>query len=162
MGQRVLCIEGDAPTRQIVRRLLEASGLSVEESATGLEGIARARFLLPDLLLADTQLPDVEGLEFLARVKSDRSLAKVPLVAFGRDAAEHDVALAAGCDGFLARPIDEARFAEEVKAYILGKRERPTAEGARGWLAELDRRRAAFMHDLAHELSTPLTPLSAA
>jgi signal transduction histidine kinase len=160
MGQRVLCIEGDASTRQLVRRLLEAGGLSVEESATGLEGMARARSLTPDLVLVDTQLPDVEGLELLARLKSDQTLGRVPLVAFGTNPDEHDVALAAGCDGFVARPVDEARFADQVKAYLAGARERPTAEGARAWLAELDRRRAAFMHDLAHELSTPLTPLA--
>jgi len=163
MPQRVLYIEGDAPSRVVVRRLLEASGFDVEECATGLDGIARARSSTPDLVIADTRLPDIEGLELAARLKQDRALADIPFVAVGRSAADHDVALAAGCDGFIAQPIDEAHFVEEVKAYLAGKRERLPTEAetrARQRLAELDRRGSAFMHDLAHELSTPLTPLA--
>lgn len=163
MPQRVLYIEGDASTRVLVRRLLESGGLDVEESATGLDGLARARSSTPDLVIADTHLPDIEGLELAARLKQDRNLSEVPVVAVGRSAADHDVALAAGCDGFISQPIDEARFLEEVRAYLAGKRERLPAEAearARERLAELDRRGSAFMHDLAHELSTPLTPLA--
>jgi signal transduction histidine kinase len=163
MPQRVLYIEGDASTRVVVRRLLEAGGFDVEESATGLDGIARARSSTPDLVIADTHLPDIEGLELAARLKQDRKLAEIPVVAVGHSAADHDVALAAGCDGFIAQPIDEARFVEEVRAYLAGKRERletGAQAAARQRLAELDRRGSAFMHDLAHELSTPLTPLA--
>ncbi len=163
MPQRVLYIEGDAPTRVVVRRLLEAGGFDVEESATGLDGIARARSSAPDLVIADTSLPDIEGLEVAARLKQDHKLAQVPVVAVGRSAADHDIALAAGWDGFIARPIDEARFVEEVRAYLAGKRERLPDDAvahARQRLAELEGRGSAFMHDLAHELSTPLTPLA--
>ncbi len=122
MPQRVLCIESDAPTRGVVRRLLEASGFDVDESATGLDGIARARSVTPDLVLAGTRLPDIGGLEVAARLKQDRALAQVPLVAVGRSPADRDVALVAGCDGFIAQPIDEARFVEEVRGYLAGKR----------------------------------------
>jgi signal transduction histidine kinase len=160
MGQRVLCIDGDAPARHEVKAALQAGGFSVEESATGLEGLSRARSLTPDLILVGTGLPDVEGLDLLARVKADRTLRGVPLVALGRDEGERDVALAAGCDGFVARPIDPATFADAVKAYLGGRRDRAGAEGGRAWLQELERRRTAFIHDLAHELSTPITPLA--
>jgi signal transduction histidine kinase len=163
MPHRVLCIESDAPTRDLVRRLLEESGFAVEESETGLDGIARARTLPPDLVLAATRLTDMEGAEVAARLREDGALAQVPLVAVGREAAEHDVALASGCDGFISRPLDEAHFAEEVRSFLAGKRERLPAEAearARERLAGLDRRRSLFLHDLAHELSTPLTPLA--
>jgi signal transduction histidine kinase len=163
MPQRVLYIEGDAPTRVVVRRLLEANGISVEESATGLGGISLARSSAPDLVIADTHLPDIEGLELAARLKRDRELAEIPFVAVGPAETDHDVALAAGCDGFIARPIDEAHFVEEVKAYLAGKRDRLPVGAetrARQRLADLDRRGSAFMNDLAHELSTPLTPLA--
>lgn len=163
MPQRVLYIEGDASTRVLFRRLLEAGGFDVEESSTGLDGLARARSIAPDLVIADTRLPDIEGLELAARLKQDRRLAEVPVVAVGHSAADHDVALAAGCDGFISQPIDEGRFVEEVRAYLAGKRERLPTEAearARERLSEIDRRGSAFMHDLAHELSTPLTPLA--
>jgi signal transduction histidine kinase len=185
MPHRVLCIESDTATRQRVRRALEASGIAVEESATGLEGLARARTYPPDLVLADTRLPDIEGLEVAARLKQDRTLALVPFVAVGDQAADRDLALAAGCDGFIAQPIADEALVEEVKAYLAGKREHLPEEGeraglkqlsvslatrleravaneagARERLAEVNRLRAAFIHDLAHELSTPLTPLA--
>ena len=185
MPHRVLFIENDAAMRQHLRRVLEESGIAVEESATGLEGLERARSLSYDLVLADTRLPDIEGLEVAARLKQDRELARIPFVAVGREPLEHDIALAAGCDGFIEEPLDDARFVEEVRAYLSGKRERLAADGeqaglralssslasrlesaldgearARQQLANLDRRRLAFMHDLAHELSTPITPLA--
>jgi signal transduction histidine kinase len=163
MPHRVLCIESDAPIREQLRHLLEANGFAVEESATGLDGIARVRSAAPDLVLADTCLPDVEGLELAARIKRDRTLAQVPVVAVGRSPGDHDAALAAGCDGFIACPIDAATFADDVKAYLSGKRERLSGDAeqyARQLLAERERRGSAFVRDLAHELSTPLTPLS--
>lgn len=163
MPQRVLCIESDASTRVLVRRLLEASGLAVDESATGLDGIALARSVTPDLVLADTRLPDIGGLEVAARLKQDRVLAQVPFVAVGRSLADRDAALAAGCDGFIARPIDETHFVDEVKAHLSGQRERPSVEAAlraSDPSRDLDPGGVAFMRDLAHELSTPLTPLA--
>jgi signal transduction histidine kinase len=150
MAQRVLYIDSDAPSRELVRRLLETSGFAVEEAATGIDGIDRALALPPDLVLAGTRLPDLAGGELAARLKQERGLAKVPHVAIGAAGPEHDVAIAAGWDGFIARPLDPSRFVEEVRAYLGGKRE----------VGELDRTRAAFMHDLAHELSTPITPLA--
>jgi signal transduction histidine kinase len=181
----VLCIENDAATRAQLRRLLEAEGLTVDESATGLAGLHRALTLPPDLVLADAHLPDIESFELAARLKQEKALRQVPFVAVGEASKEHDVALAAGADGFIAEPIDPARFAKQVRSYLEGKRETLEAEEERAGLralsaamashlesavagaheigarlAESDRLRSAFMHNVAHELSTPLTPLA--
>jgi signal transduction histidine kinase len=182
---RVLLIDADAPTRATLRRLLEADGLAVDESASGLAGLQRALTLPPDLVLAAAHLPDIEGFELAARMKQEGALARVPFVAVGGPAQEHDVSLAAGADGFVPQPIDPAAFAAEVRAYLSGKRETLPAEEERAGLralsaalashlesavsgaslasarlAESDRLRSAFMHNVAHELSTPLTPLA--
>jgi signal transduction histidine kinase len=182
---RVLCIEGDESVRAMMRRLLEADGLAVEEAGSALEGISRALALPPDLVVADTQLPDLAGPELTARLRQEKSLRGVPFVAVGLTADEHDVALAAGADGFLQHPLDPARFAAEIRSYLQGRHETLTEEGerkglralsatlaqhlesvvvsetrARERLAQSDRLRSAFMHDVAHELSTPLTPLA--
>jgi signal transduction histidine kinase len=184
MPQRVLCIEGDDAFRQRVKGLLEQEGFAVDVTETGLEGIARALTLPPDLVLADVHLPDIEGYELAARLKREKALAKVPFVAVGDSREEHDVALAAGADGFIERRRDDT-LADEVRAFLAGKRERLPEEGERAQLRalsgsmaarletavagerrasrrieELDRLRSAFMHNLAHELSTPLTPLA--
>ena len=182
---RVLCIENDAPTRALLRRLLEADGFAVDESATGLAGLQRALTLPPDLVLADVHLPDLEGFELAARLKQESALRQVPFVAVGAPAREHDVSIAAGADGYIEHPIDPARFAQQVRSYLEGKRETLQPEEERTGLralidafaahleasvsecgsasvrlAESDRLRSAFMHDVTHELSTPLTPLA--
>jgi signal transduction histidine kinase len=182
---RVLCIEGDGPTRAQLRRLLEAEGFAVDESPSGLEGLERALTLPPDLVLADAHLPDLEGFELAARLRQERSLRQIPFVTVGAPDDRHEVSLAAGADGFIDQPIDPARFAKQVRAYLEGKRETLPAEEERAGLraltgvlathlestlarcaaasarlAESDRLRSAFMHNVAHELSTPLTPLA--
>lgn len=163
MRKRILCIESDSNTRDRLRRVLEDGGFAVDETGSGLEGIARARSAIPDVILAASRLVDVGGAELAARLKRDVLLAAVPLVIMGRDRADRDVALAWGCDGFIAPPISDLRLIEELMTYAEGRRDHPSKEVAplgRQQLEEIDRRCSVFMHDLAHELATPLTPLA--
>ena len=133
MSQRVLYIESDSPTRERVRSLLEALGFAVEESATALDGIARAHASAPDLVLVGTRMPDLRNAELAARLRKDVSLAPVPLVAVGSSLAEREVALAAGWDGFIPRAVDDSTFVAQVRAYQAGKRERLSPRsGVRG------------------------------
>jgi len=182
---RVLCIEGDESVRAMMRRLLESDGFAVEEAGSALEGIARALALPPDVVVADTHLPDLAGPELTARLRQEEALRTVPFVAVGLVPEERDVAIAAGADGFLQQPLDPARFAAEVRSYLDGRHDTLSEEGERRGLralsaslaqhlesvvasesrvrerlAQSDRLRSAFMHDVAHELSTPLTPLA--
>jgi signal transduction histidine kinase len=184
MPTRVLFIEGNDEVRARARALLEEQGFAVDDTRTGLEGIERALTRPPDLIVADVHLPDIEGYELAARLKRERSLEDVPIIAVGDSAEEHDAAIAAGADGFVPRAL-EAKLCDEVRAFLAGKRERLPEEGERAQLrvvaremaahlesalarerranAKLvagDELRSAFMHNLAHELSTPLTPLA--
>jgi signal transduction histidine kinase len=184
MPRRVLCIEADPSSRELLRDVLAREGFAVELAESGLEGIARALTLPPDLVLADVHQPDLEGAELAARLKREPLTAEVPFVALGDSSEERALALAAGADGFVERGR-EAELAAEVRAFLDGKRERLDEAGERtrlrtlsGTMAarletavagardaaqrveELARLRAAFIHNLSHELSTPLTPLS--
>ena len=127
MPRRVLCIEGDKGLRDRVKALLEREGFAVDLTGSGLDGITRALTLPPDLVLADVHLPDIEGAELAARLKQEKALAKVPFIAVGDSREEHDVALAAGADGFVERGRDDT-LAEEVRAFLAGKRERLSEE----------------------------------
>ncbi len=184
MPQRVLCIEGDASIRARVKSVLESEGFAVDATESGLDGIARALTLPPDLVLADVHLSDIEGYDLAARLKRERALENVPIVAVGQSREERDVALAAGADGFIERGVG-AGLGDEVRAYLAGKRERLPEQGEREQLRalsgdmaarlesaltgerrasarvnELDRLKSVFMHNLSHELSTPLTPIA--
>ncbi|WP_242393063.1 ATP-binding response regulator [Anaeromyxobacter oryzisoli] len=182
---RVLCIEGDEALRARARVLLESAGYAVDTSATGLEGIDRALTAPPDLIVADVHLPDLEGYELAARLRREQVLEGVPIVAIGDSPEEHDVALAAGADGFVLRALDDGHLPEEVRDYLAGKRERLPEEGERrtlktlsgslaarlesaltarqradARLARTDQLKSAFVRNLSHQLSTPLTPLA--
>jgi len=185
MAQRILCIESDPPFRARVRRLLESEGFAVDEASSGLMGIQRALNVPPDLVILEVHLPDIDGVEIATRLKQERALADVPFLALGDADAEHDVALAAGADAFLAKPVDDARLVAEVHAVMGGQRERlPEAgeraglralsdamvnhlehalEDARSWeerCLERDKLGRIFIGNLAHELRTALTPMS--
>ena len=185
MPRRVLYIEGDAEVRARVKGCLERDGFTVDTAASGLEGIERALTSRPDLIISDVHLPDIEGFELAARLKGEKALENVPIVAVGDSRDEHDVALAAGADGFVERACEDGRLGSELREYLDGKRERLTHEGERerlrvlsgvmaahleaaltgarranARLVELDELKSTFMHNLAHELSTPLTPLA--
>ncbi len=181
---RVLCIQGDEALRERARTLLEADGFAVETAATGLEGTRRALAAPPDAILFDVHLPDAEGYELAARLKRDPRLEKVPLVAVGASREERELALAAGADGFVSREL-EAGLGEALRGFLGGRRERLSEEGERDTLRaismtmgerleaalsgerraharliEVDHLKSTFMHDLAHQLSTPLTPIA--
>jgi signal transduction histidine kinase len=184
MPRRVLCIEADPSSRERLRGLLEREGFTVDLAGSGLDGIFRALTYPPDLVLADVHQPDLEGAELAARLKREPVAAGVPFVALGDSPAERELALAAGADGFVERGR-EGELAAEVRAFLGGKRERLDEDGERTTLRalsgamaarlesavagardatlrveELARLRGAFVHNLSHELSTPLTPLA--
>ena len=185
MPQRILCIESDLSFRARLRKLLEAEGFAVDEASSGLAGIQRALMLPPDLVIADVHLPDIDGVEIASRLKQERSLAAVPFLALGAAEAEHDVALAAGADAFIARPVEDQKLMQGVRSALSGEREKlPEAgeraglralssamvnhlehalEDARTWedrCLERDRLGRIFIGNLAHELRTALTPMS--
>lgn len=178
----VLHIEDDPANRLLVRKLLAADGMTVVDAENGLDGVRRALEIKPDLVLIDLNIPDLDGFEVALRLRSDPSLAGTPLVAITAE-GDRDTSLAVGCDGFIQKPIQARRFAQEVRGYLQGKRERPTkpADGrlraqsekmvrhleekvselvaANEKLREADKLRREFYRNISHELATPLTPI---
>lgn len=178
----VLHIEDDPANRLLVRKLLAADGMTVVDAETGLEGVRRALEIKPDLVLIDLNIPDLDGFEVALRLRSDPSLAGTPLVAITAE-GDRETSLAVGCDGFIQKPIQARRFAQEVRSYLQGKRERPTKPAdhhlraqsekmvrhleekvselllANEKLREADKLRREFYRNISHELATPLTPI---
>ncbi len=118
----VLCIDDTPDVRRLVSRLLSRH-YHVIEAADGLQGIELAREHRPDLILVDLHMPHFSGYEVTTRIRS--FLPDTPIIALTADITEHvrERALASGCSGYLAKPIDPDEFLTQVAAYLGGQRE---------------------------------------
>ena len=110
---RLLYIEDNAVNVMLVEELVHSfTGLSIVSEVNGLTGVARAQILLPDLILIDMQLPDIDGFEVLRRLRADFRTAAIRCVALSANAMPEDIARAraAGFDDYWTKPIDVDRF----------------------------------------------------
>jgi len=111
MPVKTLLIVDDEPTNvQLIRMLAEDIGVPVRlrTASNGLEAVTLARELAPALVLMDLKLPVLDGLEATRRLKADPATASIPVIALTAQAmvGDRERALAAGCDGYLTKPID--------------------------------------------------------
>lgn len=99
--------------------MLRAAGLRTLEAATGGEAIALAGEGLPDVILLDLRLPDMDGMDVARALERDPRTARIPVVALSalRYAGDSDRLLAAGFSGYLEKPIDVGAFPERVRSY---------------------------------------------
>jgi GAF domain-containing protein/DNA-binding response OmpR family regulator/anti-sigma regulatory factor (Ser/Thr protein kinase) len=141
-GAKILHIEDNAENRALVRALLEAAGYTVVEAEDGLEGIEVALREEPALILLDINLPEVDGYEVGVLLKSFPSLSTTPVVAVTAYAMEGDRqrTLAAGCDGYIQKPIDVDAFPGQIAEFLRGRRERIEEREAAPYLRELNQR----------------------
>ena len=127
--EKILHIEDDANIRGLVTRVLEDHFI-VDGASTGLEGIKKAQKFQPDLILMDLQLPSMSGYEATTRIHSIKELKHVPIIAVtgNNTAEEREKTLAAGCKGFIPKPIDLFALPEQIIEYLSGKVEETTDE----------------------------------
>jgi CheY-like chemotaxis protein len=110
---RVLYIEDNPVNALIVRELIaQRPNLQLDEAADGLSGIERARIALPNLILLDMQLPDIDGIEVLRRLRADAATAAIPCIALSANAMPDDIqaALGAGFADYWTKPLDFRDF----------------------------------------------------
>jgi hypothetical protein len=115
---KLLYIE-DNPTNVRFMQLLlaEFSGLQLQTASTGQEGIDKASVFLPDIILLDMRLPDMHGLEVLTELSANKDLhAKIYGVSADALPAQIELAMKAGIDGYLTKPIDLKRLQEVLVA----------------------------------------------
>lgn len=115
--QRVLLVEDNADNRYLARWLLEAEGLEVVEAQDGEAAVDVARMESFDLVLLDLQLPGLDGFEVARQMRRGAS-ADAPIVAVSAFAMSSDRrrALAAGCVGYIEKPIDADNFVPQLRA----------------------------------------------
>jgi CheY-like chemotaxis protein len=117
---KILIIEDNPLNLELATDLLEANGFTVDSAQTAEEGLRLAREQLPDLVLMDFSLPGMDGLSATRHLKSDPATRHLTVVGLTAHAMKGDEALAlkAGCDGYLTKPIDTRTFVATVINYI--------------------------------------------
>ena len=118
-GPHVLVVEDNGRNMKLVRDVLEAKGFATLEAWTGEEAIALARAHAPALVLMDVHLPGIDGVETLVRLRSDERTAAIPVLAVTAQAMHGDRErfVAAGFDGYLAKPVDLVELISTVEGY---------------------------------------------
>jgi two-component system cell cycle response regulator DivK len=120
MSKRILVVEDQQDNRQILRDLLTSADFEVIEAEDGEAGLAAAAAHKPDLILMDVQLPGIDGYETTRRLKADAVLRDIPVIAVTAHAlsgAEQE-ARAAGCDGYISKPISPRQLLAKVREYL--------------------------------------------
>ncbi len=122
MAATILYIEDNPDNLTLVRRAIEAIGHTFQGAATGAEGLAKAQSLLPDLILLDINLPDIDGYEVARRLRNtgNKHLLYVPIIAITANALRGDAekALEAGCDVYMPKPINIRELWNRVESLL--------------------------------------------
>jgi two-component system cell cycle response regulator DivK len=118
--QTVLCVEDNTDNRVLVRRILQAEGYHVLEASNAFEGLQQALVQRPDLILVDINMPQIDGLTFASRIKAYPGLAGVPVVAITANVmhGDRERSLAAGCDGYIQKPVDVDSLPFQVARFL--------------------------------------------
>ena len=119
-GEKILLIEDNAVNRDLIQFLLESQGYQVREAATAEEAFEFLKTQRPDLIVMDIQLPGMDGLEATKKLKENPATRDIPVVAVTSYAMKGDreSAAAAGCVGYITKPIDKTTFLQQVAAHL--------------------------------------------
>ncbi len=116
----VLHIEDNFDNRLLVRRLLQAGGYRVIEAENAMQAREALKVTLPDLILMDINMPDIDGYTLTAQIKTNPTLQKVPVVAITANVmrGDREKVFQAGCNGYIEKPIDVDKFLDQVALFL--------------------------------------------
>lgn len=116
MSRRILLIEDNEQNRYLAAFLLQQHGHVVESAVDGFRGVQMARELIPDAILLDIQLPGMDGYAVARALRLIPELRTTPIIAVTSYAmvGDREKSLAAGCSGYVEKPIDPETFVQEI------------------------------------------------
>jgi two-component system cell cycle response regulator len=120
VAAKILVIEDDPASANLMEYLLTAHGYTALVCADGTDGLAMAHDEMPDLILCDIQLPGIDGYTIATRLKSDPGMRAIPLIAMTAMAmvGDREKVLAAGFDAYLSKPVDPMQFAAQIEPLL--------------------------------------------
>lgn len=118
---KILLVEDDTLSRDMLARRLRRNGYEVLVAADGLEGMALARSHLPDLILMDMSLPVLDGWEATRRLKAGLETRHIPVIAQTAHvmAGDRERCIAAGCDDYTAKPVHLPQLLAKIEALLM-------------------------------------------
>jgi two-component system, cell cycle response regulator DivK len=126
-GELILIVEDNANNRMLVRDVLQSRGYRTAETETAEDALTLARDVRPSLILMDIQLPGMNGMDALARLRAEASTRDIPVMAVTASAMTHDrhKIMAAGFDAYQSKPLNVREFVEAVRT-VLAARDHPS------------------------------------
>lgn len=120
MTYRILIVEDNPDNRTLIMDVLLSLGYDVIEAMDGVEGVQKAAAERPDLILMDLSLPHKDGWTATREIKSNAALSAIPIIALTAHAmmGDREKALQAGCNDYVAKPIDLRELASKLQKYL--------------------------------------------
>jgi two-component system, cell cycle response regulator DivK len=120
MKQTVLLVEDNLENRYLTVYLLEKNGFEVIAATTGVSALLYLKTVIPNIILMDIQLPDIDGYELTRRIKKEAAYTDIPVIAVSSFAmpGEKTKALEAGCCAYIEKPIDPTTFVQVIKSHL--------------------------------------------
>jgi len=125
-GELILIVEDNANNRMLARDILQSRGYQTAEAETAEEGLRLAAATPPALILMDIQLPGMNGIDALERLRAEPATRHIPVMAVTASAMTHDrqKIMAAGFDAYQSKPINVREFVEAVRTALAARPQR--------------------------------------
>lgn len=119
-GEKILLVEDDFINMRLVQHILETEGYKVLKAATAREALQQIESLLPDLILMDMLLPDMDGLKVVKILRGQARTRNLVILALTACAMKGDREriLEVGCNGYIAKPINIQEFVSTVRRFL--------------------------------------------
>ena len=123
MGKTILIVEDEPRNLKLLRDLLQRFGYEILEALDGEQGVKLAGEKIPDLILMDIMMPKMDGLEATRIIKANTKTKHIPVIALTSYAMKGDreKTIEAGCDGYIAKPIDIKEVLKTIETYLTVK-----------------------------------------